>query len=76
MLPRGKAAKSYPNPSESKKSKIDIPLEEKPVSDHCTVKLVDYFDDEDSSRRVVFRSEDERSMYQQKDLVRLRLPQS
>ena len=49
----------YPNPSESKKLKIDVPLKGKPVSDHRTVRMVDYSDDEDSTRRVMFRSEDE-----------------
>ena len=34
-----KAAKLYPNPSESKKSKSDIPLGGKPVSDHRTVTM-------------------------------------
>ena len=56
-----KAAKLYPNPSESKKLKIDVPLKEKPVSDLRTVRMVDYSDDEDPTRRVVFRSEDELS---------------
>ena len=51
----------YPNPSESKKSKIDVPLKEKPVSDLRTVRMVDYSDDEDPTRRVVFCSEDELS---------------
>ena len=56
-----KAAKLHPNPSKPKKLKIDDPLKAKPASDLRTVRLVDYSDDEEPTRRVVFHSEDETS---------------
>ena len=71
-----KAAKEHPKPSKSKKLKIDNPLKANPASDLRTVRLVDYLDDEEPTRRVVFRSEVKRVRYLQKDLVRLRLPRS
>ena len=56
-----KAAKLHQNPSKPKKLKIDDPLKAKPASDLRTVRLVDYSDDEEPTRRVVFHSEDETS---------------
>ena len=41
--------------------KIDNPLKANPASDLRTVRLVDYPDDEEPTRRVVFHSEDETS---------------
>ena len=51
----------HSNPSKPKKLKIDDPLKAKPASDLRTVRLVDYSDDEEPTRRVVFHSEDETS---------------
>ena len=47
--------------SEPKRTKIDVLPQVKAIPDQRTVTLVDYSDDEDTSRRVVFISQSERS---------------
>ena len=47
--------------SEPKRTKIDVLPQVKAIPDQGTVTLVDYSDDEDTSRRVVFISQSERS---------------
>ena len=54
-------SKSKLGPSETKKTQIYVLPQEKAVPDQGTVKLVDYSEDEETSRRVVFLSKSERS---------------
>ena len=54
-----KAAKLQSNLCKSKKLKVDDLQNGNPASDSRTVRLVEYSDDEEPTRRVVFHSEDE-----------------